>query len=244
MQIRIESRFSNTHAITDTYCTLYNHQSCYLYSTSLPNFYWSISCCSSSRFGCSLTTGTGTSASGGMSVRCELDWQRLDHSHCFLLEQELRRRKNALQKSIKALLAGACLLWSMDVAETSQKSLQVNQFAIRIWRGSSSKHRCTPLRKEALDDHKLCFCPTWAALRSAHHCTPFSRRIERVLESVQKYRARTESIISFAVQSMPLTHRRSVQPVLDAASHRVESTACAHGACSSLVFFQTQVEIF
>ena len=144
----------------------------------------------------------------------------------------------------RLLLARACLLWSMDVAETSQKSLQVNQFAIRIWRGSSSTQRCTPLRKEALDDHKLCFCPTWAALRSAHHCTPFSRRIERVLESVRKYRARTESIIYFTVQSMPLTHRRSVQPVLDAASHRVESTACAHGACSSLVFFQTQVEMF
>ena len=32
-----------------------------------------------------------------MSARSELDWQPLDHSHCFLLEQELRSRKNALQ---------------------------------------------------------------------------------------------------------------------------------------------------
>ena len=40
-----------------------------------------------------------------------LDLQRLDHSHGFLLEQELRRRKNALQKSIQALQTRAWLLF-------------------------------------------------------------------------------------------------------------------------------------
>ena len=93
-------------------------------STYLANFFWGIQGCSQSCFGWSLKTGTSVSCRISVTVWSKLDLQRLDQSYSFQLEQELRRRKNALQKSIQGS-AGQSLA-SFDVAGTPQKSLRVN----------------------------------------------------------------------------------------------------------------------
>ena len=93
-------------------------------STSLANFFWGIQSCSQSCFRWSLKTGTSASCRMSVTVCSKLDLQQRDQSYSFQVEQELRRRKNALQIFIQGS-AGHSLA-SLDVTETPQKSLRIN----------------------------------------------------------------------------------------------------------------------